>query len=209
MKKFAFTFIAVAVLALGAVKASATYIPIGTIAYQDGYLTEWNEHSGCSGGGTTCIYLDYTGLVAASNTGSLSSASAVTVVAGSANTIGGDISYVPTSAAIGSSWTFNNGLTFTLTSLQVDFTNPYVLSVEGNGTWTGGSYQATPGYFTGTWTDASGLSGQQSLNVGGTESFVVDPVPEPSSLVLLGSGLLGAAFLLFRRNRTAHSGSIA
>ena len=43
-------------------------------------------------------------------------------------------------------------------------------------------------------------------------TFDVPPppiIPEPSSLVLLGTGMLGAAFLLFRRNRSEQSRSIA
>jgi hypothetical protein len=42
----------------------------------------------------------------------------------------------------------------------------------------------------------------------GTTSFTVDAtvpsaVPEPSSLLLIGTGLLGLAFALFRKNRPA------
>jgi hypothetical protein len=54
---------------------------------------------------------------------------------------------------------------------------------------------------------------QPGSAIGGGGSFNVPPytpaIPEPSSLVLLGTGLLGAAFLLFRRRRTAKSANIA
>jgi hypothetical protein len=91
-----------------------------------------------------------------------------------------------------------------------------------SGTWTSSASTNLSFVGIGTFSDSLGdyISGTSEISLGFTNTGTTNysgtfdvppppPVPEPSSLVLLGSGLLGAAFLLFRRNRAAHKATIA
>lgn len=86
-------------------------------------------------------------------------------------------------------------LSYTISSADVLLYTPSFLDVEGTGTFTELGFDSTPGTFTLT----SSTAGIVNFEIVGTAAVT----PEPNSLVLMGTGLLAAAGMLFMRRRNA------
>ena len=120
-----------------------------------------------------------------------------------------DFTYNPVTVPISPFLTFtglNGPNAFHITDFVVDLVNANGVVVgilfDAQGYWTGTGYDDTLGSFTLT-ASRSGVQGSFSYEATGTldalgEPFDV-PVPEPTSMILLGSGLVGVATAVRRR----------
>jgi hypothetical protein len=93
--------------------------------------------------------------------------------------------------------------TFTATGpIDVSTDNAMFLNLSGTGTLTLTGYDATPGTFSFSSTDSGDNFGTAGSSTYGFDitATPTSATPEPGSLVLLGTGLLAMAILLYRKS---------
>jgi len=95
-------------------------------------------------------------------------------------------------------WTVG-GFSFNLTSVTINTQTPETLGLNGTGEVIGNGFDPTP-YVWGFSADESTVGGNSVIAFSATNVNDVAAIPEPSSLLLLGSGLIGLAWLRRKRN---------
>lgn len=168
--------------------ASASFAAADTIS---GILNITGSDSYTSGGAIT---FDNPAEIAAGSTGSFTF-----FTAGTMFTINPNGSFTVTENGETASFVVNTVTSDTVTNGPM--TNETTLSAAGTGTFTLSGVVNGTGLATFVDTSQS-LSGVNQLTSFSATTDVV-PTPEPSSLMLLGTGLLSSAGMLLRRRRTA------
>jgi hypothetical protein len=114
----------------------------------------------------------------------------------------GSYTYYPTTSLVnfscaGSCGTVDAGSTYWIVAQQTDPSNTtgWLYSFNDTGTW----YYNELNSATGPWTVATAGDNFSAFDVTGTPENAVSPVPEPGSLALLGSGLVGMLAFVRRR----------
>jgi hypothetical protein len=196
MKKFSIAFLALAtILAIAPSAIAGTIqIPSGSSIGINGSSDQWTSAG-------VITFNNTTGYVA-SNGGPLSAFYAVPTPTTPA-TINQTSLTITSFTGLIFTFTYDGGLdtgTFTINNMWVTLNNQSNLNISGTGILTLTGYASTPGSFNFDSTDA-----YNDYGIGGASTFGIDvaanPTPEPSSLLFLGTGLLGLALVLFRKNK--------
>jgi hypothetical protein len=175
MKKFALAFLALATaLAITPLALATTLGPVSGSIGVIGFTDSWSA--------TSLTFNSTTG-IAGGGTGTLAT------ILGSATL--DNLTFLSPDGLLFSTV---DGVTFTITGpIDVLQDTPTELEITGTGTLTENNYDNTPASFTLDSEDDSGDFGAKGSSTFG----ITAATPEPSSLLLLGSGLLSLALVVF------------